>query len=193
METVDNIIKKNTEFQNFGSKAYGWAPNSVAELLENSMLEWQVNLSICLKIWVDKGDAMSDGELILVWVNLGSLLEGSMKFFLCVYLEDYNKEIKKIMKYQKEVQPDGAMLNQLINFFSDKKLFATLNEEFFSKSDTEYVGEYGDLFDRVRRNRNAIHSFRKRDIGDYASFHNSLEEYSRFLDDLDSRLPDLPN
>lgn len=55
------------------------------------MLPWIIELTECLRIWVDKDIMMTDGELILAKTNLGSLIESWLKFFLCVYYEDYLK------------------------------------------------------------------------------------------------------
>ncbi len=45
------------------------------------MLEWQSELTITLKIWIDKGLTMSTGELILARANLGAVVESWLKFF----------------------------------------------------------------------------------------------------------------
>ncbi len=62
-------------------EARGIAPNSVADKLDNAMLEWQSELTITLKIWIDKGLTMSTGELILARANLGAVVESWLKFF----------------------------------------------------------------------------------------------------------------
>ena len=170
--SADGIIKINTEIRNFWSKAHGWAPISAAELLESSMLNWQVDLSECLLIWTSK-ENLTEGELILAWANLGALLENSMKFFLCVFLEDYKKETKKMKKRKNEILPDEAMLAQLIDFYIFKKLFSG----------------YHDFFEEVRSRRNAIHAFKKKDIGNFNDFLEAIFKYYTFLIKLDSMIP----
>jgi hypothetical protein len=60
----------------------GWAPAEVSEILTRSMLDWQSSLAESLETWLGREP---DGALILAWVNLGSLVEGLLKLFLCVY------------------------------------------------------------------------------------------------------------
>jgi hypothetical protein len=49
--------------------------------IERSRLDWQVSLSSSLRNWVrDPLTALSDGDLILAWTNLGALIEGTLKF-----------------------------------------------------------------------------------------------------------------
>ena len=48
-------------------------------------------LTDTLKIWIDKGSTMTEGELILARTNMGALVESWIKFFYCVYYEDYMK------------------------------------------------------------------------------------------------------
>src|SRR5438309_1615922 len=62
----------------------GWAPQDAANLLKSSRLDWLVSLAYTLKLWKDRNaaDKNHDGALILAWANLGSLVEGAMKFFL---------------------------------------------------------------------------------------------------------------
>ena len=55
----------------------------------------QASLATSLSRWVG---ATSDGDLILAWANLGTLVEGQLKLFLCVYYEDYMKDADGITK-----------------------------------------------------------------------------------------------
>jgi len=70
-------------------EARGIAPNSVADKLDDAMLEWQSELTKTLKIWIDKGLTMTTGELILACANLGAVVESWLKFFYCIYYENY--------------------------------------------------------------------------------------------------------
>lgn len=70
---------------------HGITSEEVACKLDNAMLKWQVELTETLGIWIDKGLAMTEGELILARANLGAVVEVWLKFFYCVYYEDYCK------------------------------------------------------------------------------------------------------
>lgn len=74
---------------------WGWAHKDVANLLNKSMLRWQTSLAQSLILWIDAG---SEGELILAWANLGALVEGQLKLFLCVYYNDYRVDEEAIRK-----------------------------------------------------------------------------------------------
>ena len=63
----------------------GIAPDSAADKLDDAMLEWQSELTKTLKIWIDKGLAMTTCELILARANLGAVVESWLKF-LYIYL-----------------------------------------------------------------------------------------------------------
>ena len=87
-EIIAEIVFRNEIIHDNCSDMYGWAPHEAAELLDKSRLDRQVSLSQSLKLWNEdpKNDA-SEGHLILAWINLGSLVEGTMKLFLSVYLK----------------------------------------------------------------------------------------------------------
>ena len=53
---------------------------------------------------------MTDGELILAWTNLGALVECWLRFFYCVYYEDYMKN-PKLGKKGKPLEPDDKAMS----------------------------------------------------------------------------------
>lgn len=53
----------------------GIAPDSVADKLDDAMLKWMSELTDTLKIWIDKGSTMTEGELILARTNMGAWIE----------------------------------------------------------------------------------------------------------------------
>ena len=71
--------------------------------------------------WVEiVPEEISDGDLILAWANLGSLVEGTLKLFLCVYLRDFKADdanTQKTQAFHKQKQllldPDGLHMNVL--------------------------------------------------------------------------------
>jgi hypothetical protein len=98
-EVVDRIVTLNDRLRHFWMKADGWAPIEASRLLSKSRLDRQVSLSRCLKIWFAEPNPDNEsGQLILAWVNLGSLVEGTMKLFLSVYYMDYQNDKDTIKK-----------------------------------------------------------------------------------------------
>jgi hypothetical protein len=41
----------------------------------------------------DVPNEQADGRMILAWTNLGTLVEGTMKFFLSVFASDYSRSV----------------------------------------------------------------------------------------------------
>jgi hypothetical protein len=114
-EICEVIAQETAQIMDFWkNNSTGWAPAEAAAILTRSMLDWQVSLARSLKIWLGRE---SDGELILAWVNLGSLVEGFLKLFLCIYYTDYIKE-EKTPKKDKELRDvDGLEFEKLRGFF----------------------------------------------------------------------------
>lgn len=133
-----------------GNSHGGILLDSVADKLDNAMLEWQSELTQTLKIWIDKGLAMTTGELILARANLGAVVESWLKFFYSVYYEDYCQS--PITKRGKMVEPEKAQFEELKNFSTGKLWDDTSSPEYLWVNSVQYK-------------RNAIHSFGYRDIG----------------------------
>lgn len=175
--TITNIIEINTGLTEFWSNSHGWAPKDAAELMGKSRLDRQVSLSHCLKLWFQNTtEASKEGSLILSWTNLGSLIEGTLKFFLAVYYEDYKKDIHTL-KHKKSGEikgPDILGLEELKIFFKKKNI----------------IEEKWIIFiENVQQKRNAIHSFRDRDIGAYSDLRECVKEYLELLFEIKALLP----
>ena len=175
-ETIERIIKLNTGLSEFWSNASGWAPDGAAALMSKSRLDRQVSLSKCLRIWIDdKTQNMGDGALILAWANLGSLIEGTLKLFLAVYYDDYQKDIEAFKDARGNIiDPDILTLERLRVFFNKKNLWADKWNEFVLN---------------VQRYRNAIHFFKDREIGTFEEFEKKVIIYLLLIREINSRLP----
>ena len=74
-----------------------------------------------MKIWISEIHKEDEsGFLILAWVNLGSLIEGTMKFFLSVWHEEYKDDIEAIKKMAKLVDPDCLKMEPMRQFFKKR-------------------------------------------------------------------------
>ena len=173
-EVVNRIEKLNAQLAKFWSKIDGWAPVAAAGLLGKARLDWQVSLSASLRLWTSESpDDLTPAELILAWVNLGSLIEGTIKLFLSVYYETYHVDIDHLKKAnafnnkkQKPLSPDGLTLEV------QRKYCAV--RDILSKDDLA-------LMQLVQQRRNAIHAFKDRPIGDGAEFCESVRGYLQML------------
>ena len=156
-------------------KAKDWAPLEAAELLSRSRLDWQVSLSRSLNRWISEPIATDDyGSQILAWVNLGSLVEGTLKLFLSVWYKDYLADIEAIKKRAKLVEPDVLELELLRQFFTKKNIW--------DKEWDEWILD-------VQKKRNAIHAYKDRDLGNYDDYLKCLRKYLELLRLINGRLP----
>jgi hypothetical protein len=160
----------------FWSSAGGWAPIEAAELLSKSRLDWQVSLSHCLRSWLEpgKGDRQI-GELILAWVNLGSLVEGTLMLFLSVHYTDYKASLSAMKTRMAE--PDTLMLDRLRQFVKDNVWTDTDGRKW-----VQWISQ-------VQQRRNAIHAFRNRPLGSHAEFLEAVRNYLAFLRFVDYHFP----
>jgi len=181
-EVIDRIETLNHNLAHFWRTSSGWAPVEAAGLLSKSRLDWQISLSNSLRIWVRQPpDALSAGELILAWVNLGSLMEGTMKLLLSVYYKDYLADIEGLKasrafdnKKQAPKPPDTLPFDILLSYFKSKDLLDAESQE---------------VATLTQQRRNAVHAFKDRPIGSGTEFQKVVRNYLKMLRDVNLRLP----
>lgn len=179
---VGQIEILNQKLEWYSSVIGDWAPVEAARLLGKSRLDWQTSLSGSLRRWISGPDeALTPGDLILAWANLGSLVEGTIKLFLSVYYENYKTDIDALKetgayghKKDRPKPPDGLTLEPLRRFCAEKGII---------KDD-----DLG-LVELVQQRRNAIHAFKDRPIGDDTEFQQALRGYLQMMRNLIGRLP----
>jgi hypothetical protein len=177
--TIDGIIRTHGNLAStWDGGLRGWAPRETSELLERNSLRRLLALARTLPSWLDSS-MQSDGHLTLAWASLGALLEGSMRFFLCVYEPNYSQD--PVAHYGKTLAPDKLNLEFLRQFFSRANVWMSDDAE----ERDRYVLS-------VQKRRNAIHAYQGRDIGTFDEFWESVQEYGQLIADLASRLPELP-
>lgn len=142
----------------------GWAQNDAAQLLDRSMLRWQASLARTLFRWID---ATSEGDLILAWANLGALVEGQLKLFLCVYYDDYTSYVEGIRNRGQLIDPDICMLQGL--------------RQFFVKHIWDVGTNWNPYVEMIQQRRNAIHAFQQRDIGTFQDWTEALRLHLSFV------------
>jgi hypothetical protein len=171
------------------------APADAARLLKESRLDWLLSLSYPLKLWASASPTKedNDGLLILAWANLGSLVEGWLKFFLCVFLHDYRHSVrskraesifKKLWEERKSEAKDADLLK-----FDDLREFYRA-EVWEGLPD---VDKWDQWLRHVQERRNTIHAFKNRDLGNFDELRGDLCIYRKFLDEIRFSLPDCPD
>lgn len=137
------------------------------------MLEWQSSLADCLQFW---NHPLSEGELILAWANIGSLVEGQLKLFLSVFYNDYVADVDAIKtKHGELIDPDAVTLEPLRVFFK-KKIWGPLES-------------WDEWISLIQQRRNAIHAYKFKDIGTTEELHEALTRLLEFVRMINSRLP----
>jgi len=171
--TLQRIATLVRGMMNFWKSAQGWAPVKAAGLLNKSMLEWQSSLADCLQIW---NHPLSDGELILAWANIGSLVEGQLKLFLSIYYEDYIVDVNAIKSEHGDlIDPDVLFLEKL--------------RVIFKKNIWKPSEPWDDWISKIQQRRNAIHAYKFREIGTTEELHRNLMRLLEFVRMINSRLP----
>jgi hypothetical protein len=174
---INDIITFNEGLRSFWTNADGWAPIEVSHILSKSRLDWQVSLSRCLKIWIPElHSENNNGQLILAWTNLGSLVEGTMKLYLSIWYHDYIQDIEAIKTKGNLVSPDNLQMVQM--------------RQFFRKS-IWMVGDpdWDSWILKIQQRRNAVHAYKNRDIGNFEEFFIDVRRYREFLRYINNRLP----
>jgi nitrogen regulatory protein PII-like uncharacterized protein len=168
----------------------------------------------------DIAESSQSATKLTAWILLGSLTETVLQMFLSFYLDDYKKEkwmqwvdfeiekvkqpimkcindlessdvieksqsqslknaIKESIKeHTKEHQVQKIMLNELIQLFAYLKLM-----------DKDEI----DNLKTIQSNRNGIHSFQSRMIGNWHNLQYSVRFFCYLMEWIIERLPDIPD
>lgn len=157
----------------------GFAPASVADKMDGAKLRWMSELTDTLDIWMNKGTAMTDGELILARTNMGALVESWLKFFYCVYYEDYIQQPKMVKSRKGEI----------IVIEPEKMSFETLKQFGIGILWEDQKDSMYKWIGKIQSYRNAIHAFQYRDIGSPQGFMDDMESFYTFVETITFRLP----
>ncbi|HCC94987.1 MAG TPA: hypothetical protein DEQ26_11825 [Flavobacteriaceae bacterium] len=187
LEVVEQIISFTEQLINFWKNSKGWAPDEAFEILDKSQLELHLEITKELKIFILANDAnKSDGLLVIAWTTLGSLVEGLLKLFLCVYYKDYSKDPSSIKKSNgTTIPPDELMLEKLKNFYSNKIFDESIRKIWKETGGFDWI----KWINKIQQRRNSIHSFKKREIGTFQEYFEDLKNYQKFLKVINNMLP----
>lgn len=172
----NRLLENTKKTMTLWKESWGIAPQSVSEKLDKAMLDWNLELTEALSIWIDKGLSMTTGELILARVNLGNIVEFWLKFFYSVYYEDYLQSPS--MKKNKTIEPESLTFEQLKNY-SVGILWNNRNCDGYN------------WVESVQKKRNAVHSFLYREIGTNAEFLDDVNTLADFVQSIVDRVPPL--
>ncbi len=179
---VDDIILMNTRLQEFWQGyGNGWCSTTGAELLREAKLDWQIELSHTLKLFLSPGTSDDQqARLILAWANLGTLVEGTMKWFLCVFHGDYSRN-PLLDRSLNPIDPPEIWFAKLCEFF-EQNIWT-------SPRDPKHQSKWWNWTRLVRQRRNAIHAFCDHDIGTHSDWLKEVCNYWQFLSYMNSHVP----
>lgn len=95
-DVFDRLKKLTKDTASTWEQVPGAAPYEVSEVMGRAMIDWMVDLTNALHTWIEKGENMTEGELILARINIGILVECWLRFFYSVYKTDYLKDTRKL-------------------------------------------------------------------------------------------------
>lgn len=232
---LNKIQEKTGRILKSWERHSGWAPTSVSQIFFETNLKWTSELTNCLTIWYEdfcniklvdfavnqtRGSTNNlnvDGKLILAYVNLGSIVENWLKFFLTIYYQDFTKsasskftsyiasdinrmsqESKKALKHSLEPYYEfkyNAFINKKTEDF---KLHSPLKISFknlidFLEEDNIFNTTLIQWLNKIRIKRNIIHSYKdNKGLGDIEDFINDIEVLYILITEIEIRLPDSP-
>jgi hypothetical protein len=185
MQSCSNLMLKATKgLKEFWGNGYckGWVSDKAYGQLSKARLDRWLSMTYLMDEWFNKSipEELKQAFKIISWANLGALLECSIKLFLTVYIEDYEKDNNAPRKNSKLVNPEKLTLEQLRIFFSKKKIVM--------KPDN-----WSEWILCVQQQRNGIHCFENRHLADFKELENNLKLYTIFLIHLYYSLPHPPD
>ncbi|MDI6655246.1 MAG: hypothetical protein QME59_05105 [Candidatus Hydrothermarchaeota archaeon] len=172
-----------SSLSNLHSRAPTQATNLLSEIRLNRFRSLCAAFSNTMKEPLDNNK--DEGLRIVCWAHLGSATELLLQIFLAIYIKDFKStrfwdkpEIKE--KLKKKSLPDLS-LEPLKKFFKS---------EVWIKDKKNY---WTNKIDKIQKNRNAIHSFKNREIGSWGEIDESLIDFAELLGDLIWQFPILPD
>lgn len=179
-DACDLIIEVSAKWAAFWPTSHGWAPSIAADLMKQELMDRQLEMARALKNWPKRLlEEDSQGELVLAWTNLGSVIEGALKVYMCVFYSDWLNDADVPIKKGKRKTPDGskigATFNEIIYFVDDKNLFKEDEIEFIKF---------------VQRQRNLIHPLKMGIVKGRKQFEEAVIHTAALHHDIDLRLPD---
>jgi hypothetical protein len=173
-QVLARIVTLNRGLRDFWASADDWSPNEPAGALR-SRLDWQVSLSETLRMWFPgEKSELTDGQLILAWANLGSLIEGTMRLFLAVSYADPTQDIGSFRERSVRLTDPDLNLERLRSYFLTHELWAS---------------EWDVYVQKVQARRNAIHAFHARDLGNAREFEHAVRGYLKLVREVNCELP----
>ncbi|TPG68243.1 hypothetical protein EEL32_08390 [Brevibacillus laterosporus] len=173
-QVVDEVIERHTSIHASWSIPPRSEKLSVAHLVTVDTLLCQISLSKSLRRWIDM-QSTEPGDLLLAWTNIGLLVEGTMKWFLSIFHEEFQQEWDHQVEKFEDHYSQESFLYIMRQFFHQRIWFGNgdfdrwvmhVNECRFNG-----LGEQQQLQSRMERFEEAIRVYLH-----FLRFHHELAE-----------------
>lgn len=104
----------------FWKNSHGWAPEEVYNEFNNLEMDRLADFAKNLRKF--NKEEMSEGELVLAYTTMGSILEGVMVIFYTMWLEAYNSDVKEEECRQISELKDGQIYDYKYRKWNKKKM-----------------------------------------------------------------------
>lgn len=178
-DACDRIIEVSAKWAAFWPTSHGWAPSIAADLMKQELMDRQLEMARALKNWPKRLiEKESQGDLVLAWTNLGSVIEGALKVYMCVFYSDWLNDVDVPIKNGNKKTPDGgrlgAVFEEIIQFINKKELF--------KKDEIKFIK-------LVQRQRNLIHPLKMGTVAGREAFEDAVIHTAALHHDIELRLP----
>lgn len=179
------LLKHIAEFWHQGSR--GWAPQVATDSLQNIDFQRMLLLAEEFPKWYS-GEKNTEGQLLLAWVALGAIAEGSLQWFLSVYKQNYldGPQFRRPAS-DIPIPPEELFFAKLIAYF-EKHVWIDGRSNYDGWSVRNEKAEMTAILHTIRECRNAIHC-RKTNVGSWADWRMCIRQFLSLLCELEGRVP----
>jgi hypothetical protein len=176
---LSEIAEMSHRAASFWTAAHGWASDEVAVLLSKAQLRLLSSMSRTLASRVKEIQQCPDeeGVLIIGWVHLRSLVEGSLKLFFTIYIGDYQSD-PLFDRKNRPIPLADLRLQQMLTYSQQRKI----------------LEQHHELIHAARLRGNLIHAFAthgfdNRELGTAEEYLLSIRDFRDFLEDVLTYVP----
>lgn len=178
-EDLIRMVRHISRF--WGQGAEGWAPLTAFKALKKVRFESLLSLAKEFPAWY-AGHNSSPGQLLLAWVGLGAIAEGTLHWFLSVYAEGYLQD-PIFTNTGAMVPPEDVFFAKSITYFN-KRIWPDDGTGLFR----DKKKQMSDCLHDIRKKRNAIHCG-KDEMGTWDEWRNTVEYLLAVICEFEGRIP----
>lgn len=177
---ANQIVEIAKKWEEFWPNSLGWATQEVVDQLGSAEMERHTSVATSLSYWPERLELHGTiGEYLLAWACLGSVVEGGLKVFFCVYTYDWQQDDDAPTSYEnggkrKQNKPSRTMLDSLLKYAKKRNIFEPHDLEMMAL---------------VRDQRNLIHPLKQGETLMGSEFNCALVAVASIYQSIDDRIP----